>query len=583
MRFRFPRGGGSYLGPYAIQRMTGAAEYTQRDGARIEYFNSKYWILGGWQPTPNVWSATNAVTNEIWSSPDLVTWTQEATHVDTPPTSGAGARWHPRHTHMTCVFDSKLWVFGSDQYDPGGSVANPSLDPISSDVWNSTDGTTWTRVAADNLATWGHTRGVYDSIAGVYGGYIHIIGGYRADGVEARTAWPSTSEHWRSADGITWTQLTDIPFSRARTLNAISVGGRLVVVGGISSPSPVGLNPAVAMNDVWTWDGSTWTQTSDGSGAPFEGRSWFAVAGYDGKLWALTGWDDDATLNRGSAFWSSDFGATWNELPAGTVGYPPSHADGVAATADGIALVCGFRQQRNTWLLSRGTPDDVDYPGTLPLSAWWRSYDGSSPWHGSYSTDGSGGNHLTEATNPPAAGAALNGHDTADFDGTNDKMTAPAITNGHILAGTFSIWWLFNADSAVADPGAAAPTNAPGIDDTSGAGLAIGFCAAGVRAGYFDGTTWDSVAQAASTGSWHLARIRSDGTKIELSVDSNAWTNVARTAALSPGGVLRVGTCYAGVFFNGRIAEVGATHEVLSDVEFDAIKTYVNSHYGLAL
>lgn len=576
MRFRFPQGGPS---TYVVVRKTAEAAFSNRDGARLEYFNSKYWLLGGWQVEPNGWSATNRVTNEVWSSPDLVTWTLELAHDDAP----AAGRWNPRHTHMTCVFNGKLWVLGADQYDPGGSLPSTSTDPIDSSVWSSVDGTTWVQEAASSqLSTWwGHDRGVWDAILGVHNGYMHMIGGLRApDGVSVRTAWPSSSEHWRSADGVTWTRLADVPFSRARASKALSVGGRLVVIGGLSTPPS---EAAVAMRDVWTWDGSTWTRTSDGSSAPFEGRSWLAVEAYEGKIWVLTGWDDAATLNQGSAYYSTNFGATWTELPAGTVGYPPSHADGIIATASGIAIAGGFREGKNTWLLSRGAPGAVDYPGTLPLSGWWRDYAGA-PWLGSYSDAGSGGNHLTEATNPPTVGATLNGHTTANLDGTNDKLTGPAVANGSLLGASFSIWWLFKADAAVADPGAAFPYNAPGIDDTSGSGLAIGFCAAGVRAGYFDGTNWNSVAQAASTGAWHLARIRSDGTKIELSVDSNAWTSVARAAPLgSLSALLRIGTAYNGTFFDGLIAEVGTADSALTNEQFDAVKAYVNSHYGLSL
>lgn len=567
---------------YVVTRQTAFAEYTARDGARLEYFLGKYWLLGGWQPVPNGWSATNAVTNEVWSSPDLITWTKELDHDDAPPTSGAGARWYPRHTHMSCVFDGKLWIFGSDQYDPGGAAPNTSQDPIDSSVWSSVDGVTWVQVApsSQDAGWWGHGRGVWDAIPAVFGGYMHIIGGYRtAAGSETnvRIAWPSCSEHWRSADGVTWEQMPDLPFSRARTLNAVEVNGKLVIAGGISSPPPYAENPATPMNDVWTWDGTTWTQTSDGSSAAWEGRSWLDVASYDGKLWVLSGWDDDAFLNRGGARWTSDYGVTWNELPTGTVGIPPSHADGVLGRPDGIAVAGGFSQKTNTWFLTAGDPGTVDYPGTLELSAWWYGFTGGTYWLGRFSGGLSAVEHLIEATHPPTAGAALNGHVTASFNGTDQKFVGPT----GLLATSFSIWWVFKASAAVPDYGAATPWAAPGIDDTSGAGLAIGFNESGVRAGYHDGTDWDSVVQAASVGAWHRARIRSDGTKIELSVDGNAWTSVARDPINSITQPLRVGTCFDGSFFSGLTAAVGVIKRALTDEEFDALDAHLVSKYDL--
>jgi hypothetical protein len=562
---------------YVVTRQTAFADYSLRDGARLEYFNSKYWLLGGWQPDPNGWGV-NSTTNEVWSSPDLITWTLELADDPAPPTSGAGARWYPRHTFMSCVFDGKLWVFGSDQYDPGGTEPNTSTDPVDTSVWNSEDGVTWTRVAADSLTSWGATggRGCWDAIVGVYGGYMHIIGGYRApDGTTVRIAWPTSSEHWRSQDGVNWEQMPDVPFSRARVSHAVTVGGRLVIVGGMSSPPPTTIEPAVPMNDVWTWDGATWEQTS--ASASWTGRTWVGAAAYDGKLWVLTGHDDDTATNLADTYWSSDFGVTWNEVD---VPWLPSHADGVTVTAAGIAVVSGYAQGKNTWLLAAGTPE-ADYPSTQTLSAWWHDIQDAESWTGDFSEGLSGFNHLAETTNEPTIGT-LDGHPTAVFNGTSRRLVGPNLNT--LIGSSWTIGWMFKATSAPADPGAAGPYAAPGISDASGSPIAIGITQSGVRAGYHDGATWDSALVAASLGDWHFAFARGDATEVELSIDGGGFTSVARAAGITPSAaLLRIGQTYDGtIYFHGEMTQILMASAKLSDEVRDNTYAYLKARYPSA-
>ncbi len=222
-------------------------------------------------------------------------------------------------------------------------------------------------------------------------------------------------------------------------------------------------------------------------------------------------------------------------------------------------------------------------PSTLALSFWHRDYSGS-PWAGTASTGTSGSRTLTEGTNPPAISSALNGHTGADFDGTNDLLSFGVALSTLYASG--SAWWiavLFNADTATADTGATVPYNTPTFlaDQNPPGVFTVGYTSSGVRAGYFDGSTWNSHAVAAPTGSVHMAIVRGDGTKVEISVDNGGFTNVSRAGGISSlTGIARVAANYlAATFFDGKIYDLMGGNIVV-DGNPANLAIYYNGRYG---
>jgi hypothetical protein len=410
---------------------------------------------------------------------------------------------------------------------------------------------------------------------------MHVIGGFRADPnypTAERTGWPTSHEHWRSLDGVTWEQLADLPFDRAGVVDAVEIEGQLVIVGGVSSPAPITTYPTSVENDVWAWDGLRWRQTA--KAASWSAKRWIGAAAFDRKLWVFGGYS--GSTNLGGARYSEDLGDSWTEVSAP---WHPSHADGVCVAEKGVALASGNQQGVDTFFLKsdKVLPAAFD-PSMLPLTGWWRDFRGV-PWAGddSFGPSADDSTEIFETTNPPSQAQDLNNNGVTSFDGTDDRLTGPLASA--LFGEQFSIWWLFYADSAPTDPGDAAPYDAPGMSDASGAPIALGITASGVRAGYYDGATWSSVLQAAPVGAWHLARVRSDGTKIELSVDSQPFTSVSRAAPYVPSGnAFRVGVSYGfGHFFAGKIAEIGTAATDFSDEIMEQIKIYANTRYGLFL
>jgi hypothetical protein len=314
---------------YTASLVTAAAAFTARDGSKLHYFVGKYWLIGGWNTTPD-WATDS--TNEVWSSVDRITWTLELAHDGAPPTMGAGARFYPRHTFGSCVMGGYLWVVGGDLalgVSGGGTAAGP-WGP--NDVWRSADGVTWTRV--QDLVPWNDNA---LHIVTAFNDEIHTFGGVCSVGSLMRL------EHWKSADGITWTRMPDPPFTRYAVQNGVVLEDKLIVISGAR-----GLFATPTMDtSTWAYDGLTWALQSSSAG--WTGRYWVGVAAYDSKLWLLTG--RDFGVAELADLWSSeDLGQTWDAF--GAVPWVGSHADGIDANeTDGITMASGFLQGINVFKL----------------------------------------------------------------------------------------------------------------------------------------------------------------------------------------------------------------------------------------
>lgn len=322
---------------YTQTTLTTTAGYQQRDGARLHWFGGKWWLLGGWWPPPSDWEPDH-LTNQIQSSADLITWTEELPH-----DPGDATRWSPRHTFMSWVHAGKLWVAGGDQY----TLLD---DPILSDVWNSPDGVTWTQVAASS--PWGAQgrsegasgcNGVWDPIAGYFGGYMHVLGGHRSTSLSQNwNDWPATREHWRSTDGVTWERMPDMPFDRGGVMDAVVLCSTMFIVSGNSGTRTTRVLPT----DTWAWNGTEWRQMSTTSNGVWTGKDYVSIAAFDDKLWILTGFDLEAGNSKGGC-WSRDLGRTWEFAFAPT--WNASHADACAVGNSRIAIATGNGQEDNTY------------------------------------------------------------------------------------------------------------------------------------------------------------------------------------------------------------------------------------------
>lgn len=220
-------------------------------------------------------------------------------------------------------------------------------------------------------------------------------------------------------------------------------------------------------------------------------------------------------------------------------------------------------------------------PATLALTGWWKPNYGGTPWVGTASTGSSGSRNLTEVDNAPSTGSAVNGLTPADFDGINDRLLTGALMSALFTAAAGSLAIVFNSDTAAADAGASAPYgNPPLLADTNGLFI-VGFSTSGVRVGYYDGATWNSVAVACATGGWHVVFVRWNGTNLEVRLDGGSWSSVARANISDVTGQVRLGIYSTTLFFNGRQAEVMTQSSRWGDATVDSLWSYFQPKFAL--
>lgn len=230
----------------------------------------------------------------------------------------------------------------------------------------------------------------------------------------------------------------------------------------------------------------------------------------------------------------------------------------------------------------------------LALTGRWTTAYAASPWVGVASAGSSGTNNLTEATNPPATGPALNGRTPALFNGTNSKLTAATDAGTMLSAGAWSFWCLFKANTI------AGVQSVYGANNESLGGAAVTQTWVASLTDLDPGGAHDYRAQigqiqldsspvinnlAITLGTYHLLQGKYDGTNVRARVDSGSWVDVASTHNVGISGAYTIGPSVNGalVDFDGDIADTGVAAVAFSDGDFDAIKAELNTLHGLAL
>jgi hypothetical protein len=211
-----------------------------------------------------------------------------------PATVKAGFR--ARTYQAGVVFKDKMWISGGVgivQQTPKTSFT--SLN----DVWYSDNGKCWTQAVTNAPARSGHAFTVFNGKLWLIGGYASSWGKYKND-------------VWCSADGISWTCVTDSAAFSPRIYHCcVAFNGKMWIIGGLSRASHC--------NDVWSSvDGVTWEVVSDS--APFPQRCSHSCVVYDSKLWIIGGRDNG--YNALNDVWSSVDGAEWKIVTA-DAGFSP--------------------------------------------------------------------------------------------------------------------------------------------------------------------------------------------------------------------------------------------------------------------
>lgn len=177
-------------------QVTPSAPWSGRSNHSGLIFDNKMWIMGGY----NFYKFSN----DVWCSTDGLNWTEVA----------SSAPWPARTGTQCLVFDNKMWVIG-------GSGSNSNY----SDAWYSTDGKDWTAVTTE--APWG-SRTAHSCL--IYGKSLLLIGGYQSVTTADLTY---KNDVWSTSDGITWTKIAAVAVFPGRFYHSSLVyKSKLWVIGG---------------------------------------------------------------------------------------------------------------------------------------------------------------------------------------------------------------------------------------------------------------------------------------------------------------------------------------------------------------
>lgn len=190
----------------------------------------------------------------------------------------SGAQFSLRRWHKSIAFDNKLWVIGGEGLG---------------DIWNSTNGQTWTQVSATGgLPT--------DNAAGAlleFNNKLWLIGGFSSGPF-------SNQQIFDSPDGINWDEKypTGTYFSERHMFGAIVFNGKMWVIGGVTDGSSVG------NNEIWSSsDGLNWAQSTP-VGNVFGPRLHHKLAVLNNKMYLIGGLNDGVSY---SDVWSTTNGTNW--------------------------------------------------------------------------------------------------------------------------------------------------------------------------------------------------------------------------------------------------------------------------------
>ncbi|MEL6851573.1 MAG: fibronectin type III domain-containing protein, partial [Bacteroidota bacterium] len=169
---------------------TSQAGWAKRQRQGAVSFQGKMWIVGGLQ-----YYGAGGAFNDVWSSSDGITWTQEV----------AQAPFAKRFAFEMAVFNGKMWLFGGIGDD----------NTYYQDIWSSSDGVSWTEEVNDCGFTLTDAGEVL-----VYQNKLWVIGGVN-DNV------------YESSDGQNWLQITnDADFGKKIAHACVTHAGRMWLISG---------------------------------------------------------------------------------------------------------------------------------------------------------------------------------------------------------------------------------------------------------------------------------------------------------------------------------------------------------------
>jgi hypothetical protein len=213
-----------------------------------------------------------------------------------PLAPSASVSWHgPVHVSTGMTFGADLAVSGDNLYLVGKSTPT--------EVWSSTDGTSWTAASAE---------GIVDSSFVPRGAVADGSGDLLVVG-ETLSGETQTPAIWHSSNGGVLTRTTLEAPTPAEIVGVAAGTGRFVAVGDHSAPALGAATTGAIVYSLDAWssvDGTSWSHVSLPDSDNYEA---IAVTAWSGGF-AAVGVSETGTA--GAGVWTSGDGSSWQRSPA---------------------------------------------------------------------------------------------------------------------------------------------------------------------------------------------------------------------------------------------------------------------------
>ena len=249
--------------------------FGNRENHRLALLKDNLYMTGGWNGTDKLY-------NDVWRSIDGKSW----------ELVNDNAAFPARDSHQLTAFNDSLIITGGWTKENGCHSFN--------DVWSSTDGSTWEKL---NESAAFSKRCAHQTT--VFNDKMLMTAGLEGHNESRRYL----NDVWESADGKSWSKLTDSAAFPARFKHqVVSFKNALYLIGGFN-----GNNQATYFNDVWhSTNGKDWTQLTEK--APFEARADHQVVATADYLYVLSGKDESTHYHD---IWRSKDGKVWEKRVRG--------------------------------------------------------------------------------------------------------------------------------------------------------------------------------------------------------------------------------------------------------------------------
>ena len=227
-------------------------------------FNGKIWSIGG------VNSYGISRSHFLWNSENGINWST------LPFTSTYESFTDFRVGHTLTVFNGKLYIIGGkDETDEGHT-----------NIWQSSDGESWTESTAPFGSIPEHSTLILDNI-------MYLIAGNISTG---------NTEVWSTTNGIDWNIETPNAFSGRAGQKGVIFNNTMYIIGGEDIDGN-------KLNDIWSsTDGVNWTEIT--TSTVFTARNSNTATVHDDKVWVVGGETESGFVLD---FWYSDNMVDWIE------------------------------------------------------------------------------------------------------------------------------------------------------------------------------------------------------------------------------------------------------------------------------